>query len=372
MHLFKFTDSTKTNLINGQTIDGYDSAMWVERYRTPGEFELVAPLSSGLKTFLPLGTIISHTDTLEFAIVENHEINEEKDADPIVTITGRSFDSYLENRIVGMQIAVDDAESPYVDFVLSSDNTWNQAVSLINRHIHGTFTIDDNETLNNNIVAATVTPGSGTSVARLIKRSPVHKALLDLLAVDDLGIRMVRKNPFGVLGNNTTSYFMIHHGIDHSNDVIFSASAGELEQAQYLWSLKGLKNVALVQGRFVEEIVPTVYTGPLYYDRRVMLVNASDVDESYSAPPSGADLIAVRAAMYIRGLEALANQNELNIASTAVSKLTQYEYRKDYDIGDIVSIDGNYGEIEQRRVVEYVEIEDKNGYSGHPTLAVLP
>src|SRR5690606_26414123 len=123
-------------------------------------------------------------------------------------------------------------------------------------------------------------------------------------------------------------------------------------------------NVALVQGRFVEEIV---YTGATHYDRRVMLVDASDIDGNLSATPTGTTLTNIRAKMYIRGEEALANQNEINIASTDVAKVTQYEYRKDYDIGDIISIDGNYGEIEKRRVVEYVEIEDENGESGHPT-----
>lgn len=76
MELFKFTHPTSTNLTYGVPIHGYTSAMWVERYRVPGEFEIEAPLSSGLQDELPLGTVISHIDTLDAAIVENHEISE--------------------------------------------------------------------------------------------------------------------------------------------------------------------------------------------------------------------------------------------------------------------------------------------------------
>jgi hypothetical protein len=47
-----------------------------------------------------------------------------------------------------------------------------------------------------------------------------------------------------------------------------------------------------------------------------------------------------------------------------------YQYRRDYNIGDLVSIDGNFGQTAVMRVIEYAEIEDENGNSGHPTLAL--
>lgn len=366
MELFKFSNSPATDLLNGFAITGYTSAMWVERYRTPGEFEIVAPLSSGLRSELPLGTIISHVDTLELAIVENHHIEEAQDSDPIITITGRSFESYLENRIVGTNEAWDDPPAPFFEYGLIANKSWDQAVILINDHVSGP--VDSNETLNGHIIAATSLSGTGVTPLRYLKRGSLHERLVELLAVDDLGIRMIRRNPWGVLGNDTTTYFQIHRGVDRSNKIIFSWQAGELESAEYLWSLKNLKNVALVQGRFVEEIV---YTGANNYDRRVMFVDASDIDGALTTAPTGSTLTEIRAKMYTRGEEALANQNEINIATTDIARVTQYRFRTDYDIGDIVSVDGNYGDIEKRRVVEYVEVEDEGGESGHPTLAVL-
>jgi hypothetical protein len=63
-------------------------------------------------------------------------------------------------------------------------------------------------------------------------------------------------------------------------------------------------------------------------------------------------------------------QNRITITRADASDITRYEYRKDYNVGDLVSLDGNFGQIAVMRVMEYVEIEDENGESGHPTLAL--
>lgn len=99
MDLFKYKDISSFS--DGESINGWESISWIERYRDPGAFELKARLSSGLKDFLPIGTVISHAKTLEIMIVENHEVIEDVDEDPSLKITGRSFDSYLEQRVVG-------------------------------------------------------------------------------------------------------------------------------------------------------------------------------------------------------------------------------------------------------------------------------
>jgi hypothetical protein len=48
-----------------------------------------------------------------------------------------------------------------------------------------------------------------------------------------------------------------------------------------------------------------------------------------------------------------------------------YNYRTDYNVGDIVGVDGEYNTSTTMRVIEYVEIEDENGESGYPTLSEL-
>lgn len=373
MYFFKFTNADPTDLSLGVPIQGYDSAMWIERYSEPGEFEFVTKMSSGLKDALPLGTVISHTDTLDAAIVERHQIEEDAASDPVVTISGRSYTSWLENRIVGANYAYGTPAAPFTEYVLSADLTWNQIVSLINSHILTSSTVDDDDALNDNVLAYTNVLDSGASIERVVNRGNLLTRVTELLAVDDLGIRTIRKNSFSYMGDvgigsATTSRFLIHKGVDRSNTVVFSSQNGDVDSADYLISLKSRKNAVLVQGRYVETMVVSSEAG---YDRRMMYLDASDIDGSLSAAPTGGTLTSIRTKMQRRGLDALRKQKDVNIARIDISKNIRTRYRQDYDIGDIVTVSGSYGVQEKRRVVEYVEIEDENGESGHPTLAVL-
>lgn len=371
MDFFKFTADPSTDLSKGVYFGGWESAMWVERYRQPGSFEFQAPLSSGLREILPLGTVISHTRTLEAAMVENHSIIEAKDSDPTIKISGRSLDAFLENRIVGLELAWNDPNEPYVVYSLASATAAQQAKKLINDHIQVASVNDADNSLNDDILAEAIV-GSDTPEARELKRESLHKALLEILNVDDLGLKVVRKNDFGVWGVDTHTQFYIHKGVDRSNTVSFDWDQLELDTAEYLFSNKNYKNTALVSGRFMEEIVyPSSASG---IERRVMYVDGTSIDEQYSdlaQPWSGAIRTEVRNKLRVLGQQALAAQKLVDIASVDISSLNPYEYRTDYDIGDIVSIAGNYDTTVKRRVVEHVEIEDKKGAKSYPTLAAL-
>lgn len=358
MQLFKFNPITNPTILeSGQTINGATSVMWVERYREPGEFEIVSPLSAGIKSFLPLGTLISHVSTLEVMIVENHEIEETNAEDPILTTTGRTFDSYLENRIVGVDWAR--FSSTVTEVGLDIGSISNQVAMLIGMSI-------TDGAANDNLpyVVATYDAESPTVSSRSIKIGPLDQRVRELLAVDDLGIKTIRKNNFGV-GSSTNTWLHIYHGIDRTREVIFSWIGGDLEQAQYLYTIKNLKTSALVVGKWVQTIVD----GPeIEYDRRFMLVDASDLDDQLDAAPTGATLTDLLAKMAIRGQEALQAQSKITLTQADASNVSKYRYRVDFNVGDIIRLDGNYGEITNMRVTEFTEIQDENGDSGHPTL----
>jgi hypothetical protein len=84
---------------NGQLVHDIDTKLWVERYRSAGEFKFTGSPTTDLRAALPVGALISHTNTYDIMIVENHEIVEDKTKDPILTISGRSLASFLEQRV---------------------------------------------------------------------------------------------------------------------------------------------------------------------------------------------------------------------------------------------------------------------------------
>jgi Siphovirus ReqiPepy6 Gp37-like protein len=360
MDLIKLSSVTAnpTELSFGEAISGYTTALWVERYRDPGEFKIEAPLSSGLITFLPIGSFITHLETSVVMMVENHEIKQPKDADPTITISGRCFTCFLENRTVGDEQAF--ITPQIADIILASDQTWDQAVSLIDLHLVAPFDANDD------IIGLAVNhtcSGTATVEERNVRHNNLHEEVLNILKVDDLGIKSIRPTPTEPL-----TYFTVYRGNDVSTKVRFSWMRGDLDNVEYFFSNKKLKNQARVMGRWVQVVVNP--TGADHYDRRTMIVDAAYIDQQQSVYPSGMTFTLIQAAMTIIGGQALAAQNNVSITQADVSDTTNLRFRKDYNLGDLVTVDGDFGTSTVMRVVEYAEAEDESGITGHPTLAI--
>lgn len=367
MDIFKFNPTSPGKLEGGEIINKLKSKMWIERYRVPGEFTLVANANTGLREKLPIGSFVSHVDTQEVMIVENHEIQDDPDKETEIKVTGRGFESIFEQRIVGSN-KVFPTSAEVTDYTLAADETWDQSKTLIDNHTQVAPLVDDNDSLPYFTTMVSVV-GPGASVARIIKRADLLKAVTEILAVDDLGMQVYRPGPLNPLGAaNQNTVLVIHKGVDRSAQVLFSYETGEIVSADYLWSNKKLKNTAYIVGKWVETLVTTAST---FYDRRMMLVDAKDIDESFTAPPAGADLTLVVNAMQQRGIEALAAQKETALTKAEVSRTAaNAKYRTDFNVGDLVRVDGNYNEAASMRISEYVEIEDGTGQSGYPTLTM--
>ena len=152
---------------------------------------------------------------------------------------------------------------------------------------------------------------------------------------------------------------------------MFSYDTGEIVSADYLWSNKKLKNAAMISGKWVQTVVNPTDAG---YARRMMYVDATDIDQAFTVAPSTSTsptLAAIVAAMQQRGREALAAQNNIALTKAEVTKQsTLAKYRVDFDVGDYIMVSGDYNEAAPMRVSEYVEIEDSTGESGYPTLTL--
>lgn len=370
MDLFKFDpiDGTRVILKNGQLIDKWKSLMWVERYRDAGEFELKANPDSPIRQQLPPGTLISHINTEEVMIVENHEVTYDGRDLEEVKITGRSFETFLENRIVGENQDWVSQSFPPPEYILTQAPSWVQAVELISDHIVASNLLVTADTLYNVGVSAEYSGPQVFAEQRTVRRGDVYSAVLELLDIDKFGIRTIRTLA-GETGYPGVTLHL-HKGLDKTSSVAFSHTFNELESANYLWSIKNLKNAALVSGRWAEVLVES---GPNFgYDRRTMWVDASDLDNNFNGVPSEPELSQLLDKMRTRGRQALASQNYITISNEKVKdNANRYKYREDYYVGDIVSVEGAYNTSSVLRVLEHVEIEDEKGSSSYPTLGEI-
>lgn len=363
LNLFKFDPgSDRTDLRKGQFINGATSISWTEKYAEAGEFKIVAPLSSGLREFLPIETLISHTNTYEVMFVESHNTKEDPDEDPILEISGRSLEAWLENRIAGAQMAR--SSNNLSERVLASDYVTSQAIAMWDEDIYSASLDSDKMGL---VQMVSRIGAYGDQEERTIPIQDFYTALINLLAVNNIGIKTIRSNPWGVEGNPTYIRFALHKGEDVSSKVLFSSKAGDLDSAEYLWTDKKRKNWALVVGKYLSRRV-MIDWGPEYMARRMMIVDGTDLDGHLDTIPTGTQRTNILSRMNTRGKQVLRKQNEIALIRADISEVSQYEFRKDYNIGDIVMVDGNYGEMAKMRVIEYTEILDENELRGHPTL----
>lgn len=369
MDLFKFVNPTsRSKLEQGELINGLTNVTWIERYRDAGEFEFIGLISSNLRELLPIGTFVSHVETEEVMIVESHEINEKKGTPSEIKITGRSYETFLENRVVGVN-RVFPVYGTLPEYILSTAYLPMQIIKLLEDHLISGKVIDENNALQNFNVLSIASIQEPISQDISLKRGNLYTHLLDLLAVEDMGIRSVRPGNTFYGFPSINSGLIIHRGTDRSDKVIFSNEKGDIDNADYFWSNKNIKNCALITGRWVDSFVTT---GPPGIDRRIMYIDGTDIDGSWNYEPPASVEVIINYYLITRGLQALAKQNRTVISKVEAGKnLGKYVYGIDFGVGDIVMVDGDYKESSKMRVSEYVRIQDKDGDFGYPTLTVI-
>lgn len=363
-------------------IRGLTKAIWVERYREPGEFTFEAPLEANLGGQLPLGSLVSHTNTLDLMIVEDREITITDNSAPIEVITGRSFTSFMDYRLCGNLIPWTAQGTKKVEtYTIPSAATWVQLESLINSHLDPGSILYYGSTYGVNQIK---TFHSGFSTAGEIRDRPVKafqtllQAVIEVAEVEDIGIKCLRP-PAGYSNTNTKPdpnkiNFMIHKGKNRGQELAIN-SLSEFKNAKYFWSSRNMYNRAEIRGKWVH--VRNYYT----LNAKALGLREIFLQEDYDGaiqdqPPvgSGAETFAVALLQYYAG-DVMRSKHyywrhavELDPAASFASK---YHYRVDYDLGDLITVRNDYDAFQPTtllRVVEFAETWDENTYEAIPTL----
>lgn len=215
----------------------------------------------------------------------------------------------------------------------------------------------------------------GEEEERALKVGYLYDHILTLLKEDGLGIKVVRPGPWSPLGATSDHIaIVIHQGTDLSQDVVFSQDAGELISADYLWSMQWYKTAILVTSKWAQVMAYYPPTPLLAgHHRRMMYLDYTEIDQHLDTAPVGVDFDNLVLALEIKGRRTLYAQREVAMAKTEISKdALKAVYRVDYNVGDVITVRGDYNEESRMRVTEHVEIEDKTGEFSYPTLELEP
>lgn len=390
MLLFKYTeDSNFEDTIPMQSalaIQGWTSIMWVERFLRPGEFELIAPLASGLREMLPGGSYITHTNSREIMVVENHEITPQQNDGPTLKITGRSLDVLLQERMFGYDA---------IDYRVGNGTGWDKKTRLINSDTAGNQikqiieeSITDQQkndgmpfvglsvVKDTPIADRTTLPAMNLDVAG----GSIHALASEIAKTNHLGFSIDRK-----IDPDEKATFLISEGRDRSRRVSFSNEEGELKSADYFYSIRNRKNVVFwtstwLQGSYPRDITPLNVPDSV----RMRHVDFSDLDSDVERSEGQEDdaipdaltpqkRASIVSDAEIRAERQLESGQDLEITNVTIAPNTiRFQFRKDYLLGDVVGVIGSYSTKSKMRVIEHVEVEDAQGTQNYPTLESYP
>lgn len=355
MQIFKLNAS----YLPSDTIQNFDTLVWTERYQPTGDFKLEVENEVSILFKLPIGTLVSHTDTTEVMIVENHEIDRNSNKSLKVVVSGRSFETFSENRVTtGSTLALEAGGVANVETTASLPSS-TIARNLLRTALQpGTASADDAIP---NLLVYAVMAFLDAPMSYVVKRGDIYGRVLEFLKICDAGLKTIRPN-----GAQTTLDLVVHDGIDRTNSVIFYAQNEDLDDAKYFWSGKGEKNYAQIAGKLYARLYRdrNVATNQTGLNRKVMYVDANDL-EAASYPPTTTDV------MSSRGQTELDNKKRVSLLQAKISKTARPKFKFDYDVGDIVTVFGDFGVAQTMRVTEHILTVDKDGIRGFPSLNIL-
>ena len=166
-----------------------------------------------------------------------------------------------------------------------------------------------------------------------------------------------------------TFYFGIYKGTDRTTNqtavkpVIFSKDFENLTNTSEIKSIAQYKNVCVVssaQGSVVVYADGINEGQMLGKELRILSLKITDLNGVVDVPA------------YLRscGVNALAQQQLVYALDGEISQYSQYVYRTDYFLGDIVEMRGSNGSSNTMMVTEQTFVQDNNGFRSYPTLVI--
>jgi len=353
-----------------EIIDTFQSLIWTERWQEIGELELELPSNSKTKSLF--GGIFSDPirlaidESYRVMVVETVEETRNDDDSLVLLIKGRSLEKILENRIVKQTLAAG-ATSPEWDL---SGNTALQIANQMFNHICRSGNFHPNDIIphlmpQNTYLLPKGDIPEGGNIDWYQRIDYLYNGIKAVCERNDLGFRLLRN------GDETQLSWEVYLGSDLTSNVIFDSKLDSFELSSYINSIRNVKNSAYVYtvdtSSGYEEHDTFRYRPnnvvPTGFERKLMLLrlNFNEIDHPFNIQYFLARL----------GTETLRlpRYQDISIIDGEVGQNKTFKYGDDYQIGDVVEIRDDLGNIESKRVTECIFVSDQTGNHIYPTLS---
>lgn len=346
-----------------QVVDDFESLIWTERFSSMGDFEMHIRSTPGTRQLLQTDTRVAVNTSMRVGTIETVEDGTDADGKSILTVTGRSLESILTDRV-----AKDTMGS------LTTDPKWviTGLPAAIARRIFNetcvTSLLAPGDAIPfytpGNIMPTDTNPEPTQSVTIEIEPSSVYDAIKQICDLYDLGFRLIRNFDASQL------YFNIYAGSNRTTQqsvlppVVFSPSLDNLQNTTSLRSSAANKTVAYVFSPVGSTVVYAEGIDPEVegFERRVLMVKADDITDPV---PANATALMVQ-----RGKDELSKNKSFAAFDGELSKNSNYKYGIDYNLGDMVEQRSIDNAVSLMRVTEQIFVSDGEGERAYPTLQV--
>ena len=366
LYAWKYVPS-KTNYIESEpyyeadkVTDDYISLIWCEREQKPGEFELVMNATPERLAYFKenKNMVISRSDSDRAMIVESINLKTNARTGDILRIRGKSLESLLEWRTI-MQTytfagAADDVIYHYIRENIGNYwyyNTDSEHLANLKMRYINLMGIDDHVYLG-------------------LAKTEVQPFLQNL---GDFVSSMCRSFGIGyrVRFSNGRMYYSLYSGADLTinqlvnNPVIFSVDFDNLGNTDFTIDRRTYFNRIIVAGEGEGKDRSIATTG------MAVKHGGIEVKEKY-LDKKNASSNSDGASSYEKLIASIAN-TALDASKETVEFIGEalndahFKYRKDYNLGDTVTVQNSYGITGSATVSEVVETVDSVGYKVIPT-----
>ena len=336
-------------------VEQYEALIWTDRYDECGDFELTIPFEEKWVSILQKDYYCHIDYSDKWCIIEKIEETKDEDSPPRMIVSGRSFESILERRIVPGKVEFGtETESGY------NVNVQTSIQSLINNHIINPS--DTNRKINNFIFQSS----TDTNVtSKTFHESYNGNSILDIVE----GVCKDKHIGFKVVLNSSNQFvFSLFCGVDRTMNqstnsyVIFSTYFDNLKSSNYFSSKEEYRNFIYVS-KDESQFVTTYNTSstPTGLARREVQIDASELNDNKKDNMTTAQ-IQEKAKKKLNEEFKIKTGIEGEIVTEKM-----YKYRTHYNVGDRIQFKDMYGNSEAVYISEVVISFDENGLTILPT-----
>lgn len=325
-------------------IDSYSSLIWCKRYYDVGALDLQIEATTETLSIFKKDFYIMRDDEKTIYQIKAIELDTAENRDNHLLVGAVECKNILSQRIIWNTISFNGTVENYIRKLIT-DNIISP--TLAERKISN--------------FALKSAKGFSELITQQVSYDNLQEKIIELCKTYNFGWEVTFEN--GIF------YFDLYRGVDRSINqsenipLIFSPEYDNLISTKYEMDATEFKNVALVggEGEGKDRKLASVGSAAGLDRYEIFVDNKSDSTNTE---------VEISETEYINQLRSTGSEELAKNATTTKFEgevvSDSYVYKKDFNLGDIVTIKNEYGITVDARIVEVIETWDDDGYSFEP------